>query len=224
MSSTKPAKRRRYSPEKRRAMILDHAAEVVASEGVSAATMERIARQADVSKSLIYAYFENVTELLRELLQRELRRLRRLQAQAAATTEDFSEMVRAVTHQYIGYIAERGLILQRLQSEPSLADGRDPTDYSRPDAVRFVAKVVSANFDMPMDLAIACTDISFGIPAAAGHFLESETTDPAWVEDITVQMIIGSIEGVSNAYKAGQLASAASEEDTLHGVDGVAAV
>lgn len=205
MTSTKPAKRTRLSPQKRRSMILDHAAEVVAEDGVSAATMDRIARQARVSKSLLYAYFDNVTELLRELLQRELRRLRRLQAEAAGSTTDFSDMVRAVTHEYVGYISERGLILQRLQSEPSLADGRDPTDYGRRDAVRFVAKVVAANFDLPMDLAIACTDISFGIPAAAGHFMESGDPDPQWVEDITVEMIIGSIRGVTDAHRDGRL-------------------
>lgn len=205
MTATKPAKRTRLSPEKRRAMILDHAAEVVAEDGVSAATMDRIARHATVSKSLLYAYFDNVTELLRELLQRELRRLRRLQAQAAGSTDNFPEMVRAVTHEYIEYIAERGLIIQRLQSEPSLAEGRDPTDYGRRDAVRFVAKVVAANFDLPMDLAIACTDISFGIPAAAGHFMEASDNDPQWVEDITVEMIIGSIAGVTKAYDEGRL-------------------
>ncbi|GLQ21377.1 TetR/AcrR family transcriptional regulator [Algimonas porphyrae] len=205
MTSTKPAKRTRLSPQKRRSMILDHAAEVVAEEGVSAATMDRIARQANVSKSLLYAYFDNVTELLRELLQRELRRLRRLQAEAAGSTTDFAEMVRAVTHEYVEYISERGLILQRLQSEPSLAEGRDPTDYGRRDAVRFVAKVVASNFDMPMDLAVACTDISFGIPAAAGHFMEASDNDPKWVEDITVEMIIGSIMGVTEAYRSGRL-------------------
>lgn len=205
MTSTKPAKRTRLSPQKRRSMILDHAAEVVAEEGVSAATMDRIARQANVSKSLLYAYFDNVTELLRELLQRELRRLRRLQAEAAGSTTDFAEMVRAVTHEYVEYISERGLILQRLQSEPSLAEGRDPTDYGRRDAVRFVAKVVASNFDMPMDLAVACTDISFGIPAAAGHFMEASDNDPKWVEDITVEMIIGSIMGVTEAYRTGRL-------------------
>jgi len=134
------------------------------------------------------------------LLQRELRRLRRLQAEAAAEANDFPAMVRAVTHQYVGYIAERGLILQRLQAEPSLAEGRDPTDYGRRDAVRYVAKVVAGAFHLPMDLAVACTDISFGIPAAAGHFMETTDHDAQWVEDITVEMIIGAITGVAKAY------------------------
>lgn len=205
MSAPKRAKRTRLSPQKRRAMILDHAAVVVAEDGVKAATMDRIARQAQVSKSLLYAYFDNVSELMRELLQRELRRLRRKQAQAANEADDFRGMVRAVTHEYIDYIAERGLIIQRLQAEPSIAEGRDPTDYGRRDAVRFVAKVVSRNFDLPMDLAVACTDISFGIPAAAGHFMESADNDPKWVEDITVEMIAGSIEAVVEAYKKDRL-------------------
>lgn len=212
MSDAKP-KRRRLSPHKRRALILDHAAEVVVSEGIGGATMERIARQAGVSKSLIYAYFDSVTELLRELNLRELKRLRRLQAEAAESTDSFEAMVRSVTHQYIGYIAEKGLILQHLQAEPSLNDGPDPTFYGRKDAVRYIAILAARNFDIPMELAIASSDISFGIPAAAGHLFETHPHDPLWVEDMTVHMILGAFEGISQAYKAGKVRSPSVTED-----------
>ena len=75
----RPPKRVRLAPEARQSLILDHAAEIVARDGVSALSMDSIGREAGISKSLVYNYFPNTTDLLRQLLQREWRRLRRLQ-------------------------------------------------------------------------------------------------------------------------------------------------
>lgn len=81
--SKEAVQRKRLSPEVRQSSILDHAAEIVAADGVAAVTMERVAKTARVSKSLVYVYFKSTTELLQALLQRELKRLRRKQAEAS---------------------------------------------------------------------------------------------------------------------------------------------
>jgi len=89
MPSTNSESRKRFRPEVRRAMILDETAKLVASEGIAQLSMERIGRQAGVSKALIYNYFENTTELLKELLDRELKALRKLQFEAAERASTF---------------------------------------------------------------------------------------------------------------------------------------
>ena len=155
--------------------------------------MDGISREAGVSKSLVYNYFDNLTQLLRELLERELRGLRRRQSAAAEQAETFEELVRNVTHEYLSYIEKRGLIIERLQSEPSVSDMHNPTDYSRDAAVDYFARLVVDHFDMPFDLARAATDISFGLPAAAGEYLLRTNMDRQELEDLTVTMIIGSI-------------------------------
>lgn len=172
-------------------MILDHTAEIVAREGVAQLSIERIGREAGVSKSLVYAYFPNLTELLRELYQREMRRLRRLQSDAAANAETFEGLVRSVTHAYLGYIAERGLIIERLQHEPSVSEMHDPTDFARDAAVNYLTDIVIAHFDLPREIARAATDISFGLPASAGAYLHRHDLDLKTLEDLTVTMIIG---------------------------------
>ena len=45
--------RTRLNPEERKSMILDHAAKFIAAEGVSALTMERLGKEAGISKSLV---------------------------------------------------------------------------------------------------------------------------------------------------------------------------
>jgi TetR/AcrR family transcriptional regulator, fatty acid biosynthesis regulator len=202
MASAAPKERRRYSPEKRRELILDHTADIVARDGVATLSIEQIGREAGISKSLVYAYFPNLTELLRELYQREMKHLRRLQAAAAAGADTFEGLVRSVTHEYLKYYDERGLIIERLQNEPSVSGMHDPTDYGRDAAVDYLTDIVMTHFDLPHDIARAATDISFGLPASAGSYLRRHDLPLKTIEDLTVTMIIGTIMNVKNEYVA----------------------
>jgi len=193
--------RKRLPPEERQSIILDFAAEIVATEGVSAVSMERVAKAAGVSKSLVYVYFQSTTELLQKLLQRELKRLRLKQVEAADGARTFRELVRKVTHAYLSYIKERGLLIHRLQGEPSVAQGTgNPTDFKHDAAVIYLAEIVRDNFGIPMELAIPASSISFGLPVAAGDYLDSKDADFKMIEDLTVTMIIGCVEALQKNY------------------------
>ena len=200
MASAAPHERRRYSPEKRRELILDHTADIVAREGVATLSIEQIGREAGISKSLVYAYFPNLTELLRELFKREMKRLRKLQAAAAANADTFEELVRCVTHEYLKYFDERGLIIERLQAEPSVSEMHDPTEYGRDAAVEYLTDIVIAHFDLSREIARAATDISFGLPASAGSYLHRHNLDIKTLEDLTVTMIIGAVMNLKSKY------------------------
>ena len=202
VKQTEAPQRRRYSPEVRRAMILDEAAEIIAREGVAQLSLERIGQSAGVSKSLIYKYFDSLLQLLRELLDRELKAQRREQFEAAEKAETFEELIRNITHAYLAYIAERGLIIERLQAEPSVTQMHDPTDYARSTSVEYLAPIVAKQFDMPLNLARAATDISFGLPAAAGEYLLRSEMSVEEVEDLTVSMILGSITQFQADYRS----------------------
>jgi AcrR family transcriptional regulator len=202
MTAKMEKRRQRLSPEKRRAQILDFTAEIVSREGVALLSMERIGQQAGVSKSLVYNYFSNLTDLLRELLERELKTLRRLQYQAAESATSLEDLIQKVTYVYLKYISERGLIIERLQSEPSVSSLSDPTEYSREGAVSYLAEIMSDHLEIPEDVAIAITDISFGIPASAGEYLLRTGADLQEIEKLTVSMILGSIMMVRNDHFA----------------------
>ena len=194
------SKRLRLAPQERRALILDFTAEIIAREGVSALSMDRIGREAGISKSLVYNYFPNMTDLLRHLLQREWRRLRRLQQDAAERAQTFEGLVRAVTHVYLKYIDERGLLIERLQAEPSVSAIHDPTEFGRDMAVDYLAQIITDHYGLPTELAKAATDISFGLPAAAGVYLMRRTMSREALEDLTVTMILGSLKALKSEY------------------------
>lgn len=192
--------KRRYSPEIRRTMILDAAAELVEREGMWQLSMERVASHADVSKALIYKYFSNIESIFRELLERELKQLRKEQAVAAENAETFEELVRGVTGAYLRNIAQKGQLIERLQADPSISSSSDPTDFHRDGAVEYIAVIVQRNFGIPLEKARAVTDISFGVPSAAGAYLLRHDVDLEDLVDLTVSMIIGSVNGVRDDY------------------------
>ncbi len=193
--------RTRLAPEERIAIILDHTATIVASEGVAAVTMEKIGIAAGISKSLVYSYFPSTTDLLKKLLNRELKALRRRQMEASDNANTFEQLVRAVTREYLMHIEERGILIYRLQSEPSVSKGGGITDYTRDAAVQYLAEIVHKVFDIPMSIAVPATDISFGLPDAAGIYLDRKKADRQMVEDITVAMIIGCVKTLKENYE-----------------------
>ncbi|MCW3038271.1 MAG: hypothetical protein JWM31_176 [Solirubrobacterales bacterium] len=69
---------RKYSPrrsrEERREQLLDAALEIVDTQGFGAFSIEAVAREADLAKTVVYASFDNPDELLRALVDRELER------------------------------------------------------------------------------------------------------------------------------------------------------
>ena len=92
MPKTKKKTRTRLNPEARKEMILDHAAEFIAADGVSALSMERLGKEAGISKSLVYAYYPSMTELLQALLKREYGLLREQQVIAADSAGTFEQL------------------------------------------------------------------------------------------------------------------------------------
>lgn len=183
-------------------MILDHAAILIAEKGVSAVNMERLGVEAGISKALVYNYFPSVTVLLQTLLTREYKHLRRLQAEAGDSAETLEQLVRRVTNVYLTYIKERGLLIERLAAEPSVANTGDPTKYNRETTVNYLAEIIAAHFDVDMSIALPTMDISFGMPAAAGQYITHHDVDVQTIEDITVAMMLGALESIHDKYKA----------------------
>lgn len=183
--------KRRFSPEIRRSMIIDSAAELISANGMSKLSMEAIGQKADVSKSLMYKYFDSLSDLLKALLKRELTIRWKRQVAVAEKATTFEELVRGTTHVYLSFIAERGFIIEPLLADPSIAKLYHPGRYNREVAVKYFTDIVVKNFDMPPEIARAVTEISLGIPTSAGEFLLRGEMDLQELEDITVSMMIG---------------------------------
>jgi AcrR family transcriptional regulator len=136
------------SAEARRDQLLDVATQLVAREGFHAASIEAIARQAGVTRALVYQHFDDLRSLLEEVIERETSRAL---AQVSETTLDdltegdpvelMLESLRAYLHAVASNPSTWQLILMSPEGAPqilhkSIARGRAIVLARLTDAVR----------------------------------------------------------------------------------------
>ena len=195
---------RRLDPLVRKHMILDRVAALVAAEGVSAVTMDRVGREAGVSKPLVYAYFQNVTTLLQELLLRDQRRLWEEQTSAVSEAKDFDELIRLTTRTYLKHVEKSGMHIQRLMSEPSVAAAFKEREYERRQrVVDFLAREMARTLNVPRDIANLVTELSLGTTGAAGELISRGEVGRKKVEDLLVCLYKGNIAALREQYGKG---------------------
>ncbi len=183
-------KRTRLSPETRRELILDHASRIISKEGVAKISIERIGREAGISKSLVYKYFTNLNEVLVQLLTRELRAMRLAQTKVVKNPENFEELVRSMTTVYLRFAQERGQIIERLEAEPSVKNNAKLRSRGRDNLIRFFARTATKIFELPPETARAKAAIAYGMPASAGQFMLETGADLEDIAGLTTEMIM----------------------------------
>jgi TetR/AcrR family transcriptional regulator, fatty acid biosynthesis regulator len=196
---------RRLDPGVRKHMILDKAAVVVATEGVSAVTMDRIGREVGVSKPLVYAYFPNVTTLLQELLLRDQRRLWDLQTIAVSDAKDFDELIRLTTQTYLRHVEKTGIHIQRLMGEPSVAVVIQEQDrHRRQRVVDFLTKETVHAFNIPRDVANMVIELSMGMTGTAGEMVSRGAASRKKIEEMLIRLYRGNFEVLREQYGKSQ--------------------
>ncbi|MEY2882510.1 MAG: hypothetical protein RL490_234 [Pseudomonadota bacterium] len=190
---TKPTPRRRLDPAARRDEILEAAATMVMADGVSAVSMEAVARAAGISKALVYNYFPSRTDLLSALLRRTVALFEVEGAAAAASADDFVDLVRATTRAYLAHVATHGVLIQRLLREPAVASAIEADEASRHMTADFFARAITREYDTPPARAASIAAILMGLTSGAGDHLHRTGADVDTVTDLTVTMLLAAI-------------------------------
>ena len=108
------AQRRAEEKEQRRQSILDAAAVVVARKGVDALTMGDVAREARLSRGLVYFYFQDKLDLLDGLAHRAVASLAdRFRAAVSAHATGFDQL-NAIGRAYVQFAHERPVLFEAL--------------------------------------------------------------------------------------------------------------
>lgn len=191
-------RRRRLSPEARREEILNEAARVVLEEGVSAISMERIGREAGVSKALVYAYFPSRNDLLSALLLREYRHFQAHSRRLLAEVEGFRAIVRAATAAWLDHVAERGPLINRLMNEPEIARAIGQVDAEgRQDTANYFGRLIAQTHGVEPARATMLAELLMGLTGAAGAHVGRTGADRAEVLELTTTMIFAALEAVA---------------------------
>lgn len=197
--SSTPTRRRRLAPAARVEMLLSAAERVVTREGVSAASMERVAREAGVSKGLMYAYFQDRIALLQTLLLREHRRRQSRQLDNVRRAGGFESMAGATQRDNWEYALARGPFIDRLMGEPAVAAAMEDVVPAERAAVRdFLANQVTDNFDVPERVARMAVMLLMGLEQeAARHALPGSLDE---FESLWGAMITGAMKELERRF------------------------
>ena len=182
------------APEARRDLILDVTAQLVTTEGVSLVSMERVGREAKISKALVYNYFPTRNLLLQALLMRENRAYQIQQIKAAETASDLETMVRATTRAYLDQVAAKGVLIERLMGEPAIAEAMGEIELiGRQQTIDYLLNRINANKALSEPLARMMVEVGLGITGAGGAYLDRTGCDIDLLEDMVVDMILASL-------------------------------
>lgn len=174
-SGPKPERVRitRLSAEQRREQLLNTAADIVVASGIDSLTMELVGQEAGASKTLGYAYFTNVEQLIAELWKRELMELfARIEA-ATEVADDLDSKMAEALHAYFSVVHERGLLLAVLQERATANRGNGPTEPHTIDFLRFMADIILLDYDLPRPLAMRYAIVAASVPGVFARTLSA---------------------------------------------------
>lgn len=191
-------KRTRLSPQARAEQILEQAADLIQREGLAAVTMERLARDAGISKGLVYNYFPSRDALLAALLKGEQDQLRERGMAEALQAKTLESLVEGTTRIYLQQTHDRGAVILPLLEDPSVARLMEHSRREERDrTIRYFVRAVRREYGLDLVTAITAVDTLMNLTGAMGRQVAAGTVT---VEDGTamcVQLITGGLEKLS---------------------------
>lgn len=194
-------KRLRLSPEERKAMILEDAADFIRKNGVTPLSMDRLARESGHSKPLIYSYFNSRTGLLRALLERELEARQKADREAAAAAKNLDELIRNTGRVLLDHVEKSGSVMQQLMLEPEIAAAQKEMRLEAGKSyIGYLSKLAADQYNIPIDLAPVIVECVFGIGTAAGNHFDRTKADIDQLEDIILTLTKGALSAAGRKY------------------------
>lgn len=132
VAAAKPApERKRLTAEQRRSLLLDAAWTCFDRDGFAGTTMEQVAREAGVSKALIYEHFASKGELAGALLDREMPAVQEGVLAAVRAADDPVTSLRGGLRAFFSWVAARPTLFRlavvEAARDPELALRREQT-------------------------------------------------------------------------------------------------
>jgi AcrR family transcriptional regulator len=170
--------RKRLTGEERRAAILDSALSVFADRGYHASAIDDIAREAGISKALIYEHFPSKQELYAELLELHAGELFDRLAAIAAAGEAASTRLRVGVDAFYGFVEDHRIAWRMLF--------REATD---PDVAALLDRIVTQV--TALVAALIAEDPSTRLQG------DSDATRRGRIQ-MLAQLVVGSVQSLAN--------------------------
>jgi len=194
----------RLTAEQRRTQLLDTAADLIVDHGFDALTMESLGEAAGASKTLGYAYFANIDELILELWERELGHLYDRVIEASEGASDLAEKYAASLHAYWNLVAERGQLLASLQSGINarlLDTSRSPRTE---EFISWFADAIRADHDVTRRTAVTLAIAATTVPSLFTNAMSRRGANRAELEELSIRFGVAGLRAALDAASAAQ--------------------
>jgi AcrR family transcriptional regulator len=153
MAEVQTGSRRRMRAPERREQLLAVARKVFASGGYQTVTMDDVARQAGVTKPILYDHFPSKRDLYRGLLEHDLAALYEKIRTALGAPKGNRERIRASFQAYFDFVDEEGAGFRLLMKEAVGAEEefRAMVQEWREQILRDVTKVIERESEGRLD-------------------------------------------------------------------------
>lgn len=187
----------RLDRERRRDLLLDAAASMVADGDVEAITMDAVAERAGVSRPLVYKHFANRHELLGAVYSRESALLHAELEAAVTAATSFEGMVRALIRGALDAQARRGATFASLGAAGSRTADRRREQRNR-DRTTLAFFAGRAERELAVDRRTARAGLAIllgAIPAVLAAWRRNPTAAHAdLLEETYVSLVLGGLE------------------------------
>jgi AcrR family transcriptional regulator len=163
--------------------------------------MEGVAAQAGVSKALPYTHFDNATDLLRALRDRELDHMRDQIHGARDAATGYEATVAAAVHAYFDVLRDRGAVLAAVMGSLPM----DDEDVLLRENPHFYADLFEQELGLPTELAELTSSIFVSAVPGAAQAWARRRTHRATAEATLVRVILAGAAAVADAATAGEL-------------------
>lgn len=192
---------RRLTSALRRAEILDAAGRALTDQGFLPIAMEQVAREAGVSKALIYAYFPKPAALYGALLEGALETL--AAEVQAIRAKSFEAEASAAALIYFDEVAEHGARLHLLLTDAFLDGARSVDATALRDAIWLKLLRASRTYvDLPPEERVAAMAILMAIPEELGRLAHRGEIARERARALCKQLIVSSLRGLKGARRA----------------------
>ena len=182
--------RTRLSPEARREQLMETAAAVIAREGLHAATMKRIAREAGLSEAQAHNHFPRRTDLLVALARRELAAMNDERQAEIERGHDNLTRVTLSTLAYLRQVEQRGALIQRLLNSAEVRAGlRAEREQQRGYSRRRMTDRLTTQYGVEADLARGATVVMTAVCLRAGRLLAERKIPLAMAERLSLAIV-----------------------------------
>jgi AcrR family transcriptional regulator len=195
-AATKPH-RSRMPPEARRAQILATATRLVLAQGYLPLPLEAVAKEAGVSKALVYNYFPTQHDLFNAILAGEFARLEERGLPTAAQLRPLEAAAVACGLAYFDHVAERGPVIHVIlrdhfmdrRLEPAVAVQRDRV-------IRALARAARTELRLRAKENIAAINLAITIPEETGRLAYAGELAPDRARTLCEQLVRSSLSAL----------------------------